>query len=236
MPLFEELDWQPTPLGALTLRRRRLIGLGRDVVEVKLGEEHLMSDLFTAGEIALAEIGLAAAAGDELDVAVGGLGLGYTAQAALADPRVASVLVIEALAPVIDWHRRGLVPIGDVLATSPRCELVEADFFALAAAGRLDPARPQRRFDAVLLDVDHSPSRVLHAGNAALYGREGLARLRGGLAEGGVFALWSDDPAEPGFLADLEAVFGQARAEAVGFDNPLDGGRAENTVYVARRT
>jgi hypothetical protein len=46
--LFEELDYRPTPIGALVLRRRREARLGVDVLEIKLGEEHLMSDLFTA--------------------------------------------------------------------------------------------------------------------------------------------------------------------------------------------
>ena len=50
--LFEELDYRPTPIGTLVLRRRREARLGVDVLEIKLGEEHLMSDLFTASEIA----------------------------------------------------------------------------------------------------------------------------------------------------------------------------------------
>jgi len=234
MPLFEELDYQPTPLGVLTLRRRRVLSLDRDVVEVKLGEEHLMSDLFTAGEVALADLGLAAARGETLDVAVGGLGLGYTARAALADPRVSALMVIEALGPVIAWHRDGLLPIGDELAASRRCELVEGDFFALAAAGHLDPTRPSRRFDAVLLDIDHSPSRVLNPGNAALYAPGGMARLAGCLKPGGVFALWSDDLPDEDFLAVLRTVFDDVSAEVVGFDNPMDGEPLTNAVYIAR--
>lgn len=83
---FEEIDWRPTPMGDISLRRRRDPGSGEDVYEVKLGDEFLMSSLFTAGEIALTRLGLAELPGAELDVAVGGLGLGYTAQAALDDP------------------------------------------------------------------------------------------------------------------------------------------------------
>ena len=54
--LFEELDYQQTQLGELILRRRRILKLDRDVVEVILNDEHLMSDMFTASEIALATI------------------------------------------------------------------------------------------------------------------------------------------------------------------------------------
>ena len=49
-PLFEELDYQPTPIGTLSLRRRRELSLGVDVFEIKLGDEYLMSSLFTASE------------------------------------------------------------------------------------------------------------------------------------------------------------------------------------------
>ncbi|MFE1152657.1 spermidine synthase, partial [Streptomyces sp. NPDC058830] len=49
---FEEIDWRPTRLGDISLRRRRHPASGDDVYEVKLGDEFLMSSLFTEGEIA----------------------------------------------------------------------------------------------------------------------------------------------------------------------------------------
>ena len=71
---FEELDFQETPNGELNLRRRREPTLDVDVYEVKLGEEYLMSSLFTVAEIALADLGLAAASGDKLRVVNGDWG------------------------------------------------------------------------------------------------------------------------------------------------------------------
>lgn len=153
---FEELDFRPTPMGALSLRRRRQLSTGIDVYEIKLGDEFLMSSLFTVAEIALARLGLAALQRTDLDVAVGGLGLGYTAQAVLEDPRVRSLIVVDALAEVIEWHERGLLPLGEQLTADPRCRLVHGDFFAMSAS-TLDPQAPGRRFDAVLVDIDHSP-------------------------------------------------------------------------------
>ena len=100
---FEEIDRQPTPIGEISLRRRLEPTLQVDVYEVKLGDEFLMSSLFTASEEAVARLGLAAVAGDRLDVVVGGLGLGHTALTALGDERVARLQVIEALSPVIRW-------------------------------------------------------------------------------------------------------------------------------------
>ena len=135
--LFEELDHRTTPLGEISLRRRHDPSLDVDVFEAKLDDEFLMSSLFTVAEIALADLGLAAVGGDALDVVVGGLGLGYTAQAALADDRVRSLHVIEGLDEVIAWHRRGLLPLSGSLTGDERCHLHHGDFFALTATGGL---------------------------------------------------------------------------------------------------
>lgn len=228
---FEELDWQPTPMGDLMLRRRRDPELDVDIFEVKLGEEFLMSSLFTVAEEELATLGLAATVGDDLAVLVGGLGLGYTAIAALRDPRVSAMTVIDTMPAVIDWHERGLLPVSDALTSDPRTRLVLDDFFAVM---RAEPA-PDARYDAILLDVDHSPRHQLDASHADLYTEPGLRRLARHLTENGVFALWSDDPPDADFMAVLEAVFPAAKAHVVDFDNPLTGGVSSNTVYVAQQ-
>lgn len=231
---FEELDYQPTDLGELILRRRRLVSLGEtDVYEIKLGDSFLMSSLFTKVEVALAEFGLADLSGDALDVVVGGLGLGYTARAALHHPAVASVMVIDLLAPVIDWHRRGLVPLGAELAADPRCRFVQGDFFARVNSNALDPDNPGRQFHAILLDIDHSPKDLLHPRHASFYATEGLRALTRHLHPGGVFAMWSDDAPEDEFLAHLAASFATARAHIVTFENPLTEAESSSTVYVA---
>lgn len=233
--LFEELDYRPTPIGALVLRRRHEARLGVDILEIKLGEEHLMSDLFTASEIALAQLGLAARAGEGLDVVVGGLGLGYTAKAVLDEPRTGSLFVIEYLEAVIDWHKTGLLPLGPELTGDPRCRLVENDFFAMArGADGFDPGTPGRKFDAILLDIDHSPDALLDARSTSFYQPEGLAKLAAHLKPGGIFGLWSDEQTDDGFTARLASVFADAWAEPVTFHNPLQDRPFTQTVYLAR--
>ncbi len=233
---FEELDRQPTPLGEISLRRRTEPVLGIDVFEAKLDDEFLMSSLFTVAEVALARLGLGALAGpdfDHLDVVVGGLGLGYTAQAALDDPRIRSLQVVEALDQVIGWHRRHLLPLGPELVTDGRCHLVAGDFFDLVATGApFGPDAPPLAH-AVLLDVDHAPDRLLHPSHAPFYEVEGLRRLAARLVPGGVFALWSDDPPDARFGAVLDEVFAATTAHVVPFANPVTGHEATNTVYVA---
>lgn len=236
-PLFEELDYQVTPMGALVLRRRRDLTMGEDIYEIKLGEAFLMSSKFTVSERALATIALAALPQPDLRVVVGGLGLGYTAAAALDHANVRSLLVVDALKPVIEWHEEGLLPLGRRLGSDERCRLVHGDFFAMAASPEtgFDPLAPGSRFHAILLDIDHSPHAVLQPSNAALYTQEGLQKLAAHLLPGGIFALWSNDPGDAAFTAILQAVFGEARAEPVTFDNPLQGRLARQCVYLARK-
>lgn len=230
---FEELDWRPTPLGEISLRRRLEPTLQVDVYEAKLGDEFLMSSLFTASEIALAELSLTSIPGADLDVAIGGLGLGYTAHAALRDPRVRSLHVIEALSEVIEWHRRGLLPLSKALTSDQRCHLVNGDFFAMVATGSsFGPDAPDR-LDAVLVDIDHTPRHLLHPSHAPFYDPEGQRRLADRLNPGGVYALWSDDPPDEDYISVVEQVFASCEAHVVTFANPLTGGEAASTVYVA---
>jgi len=232
---FEELDYQQTPLGDISLRRRTEPRLDGEVLyEVKLGEEFLMSSLFTEAEIQLANLGLAELDGNQLDIVVGGLGLGYTAAATLQNQSVRSLEVIEVMAPVIDWHRRGLVPLGQQLTSDSRCSLVHADFFELAAAPTTGFGG-ERLIHAVLLDIDHSPSHWLNPGNSGFYAQSGLQKLAEKIHPGGIFGLWSNDPPEAEFTELLECVFESSKSHIVNFPNPYSGGESSNTVYLGRK-
>src|SRR5207248_378570 len=170
------------------------------------------------------------------DVVVGGLGLGYTAVAALEHREVASLLIVDALLPVIEWHQRGLVPLGGKLTTDPRTRMLHADFFERAQSeDGFDPEQPGRKFHAVLLDIDHSPRNLLHPRNAAFYQASGLRALATHLHPGGVFALWSDDPPEEEFLEMLGSAFATVRAHVVTFPNPLTEADSASTIYVAEK-
>ncbi|MEO5713997.1 MAG: spermidine synthase [Luteolibacter sp.] len=235
-PLFEELDFRPTPIGDLILRRRRMAMLDDLMVyEVLLGNGYLMSSLFHDVEEALADLGLAAVGGEKLDVVVGGLGLGYTAVAALRDARVAELLVVDVMQPVIEWHEKHMVPLGETLTGDARCRLVHGDFFAMADAPErgFDPLSAGRKFHAVLLDIDHSPQNLLDEKNGAFYSADGLRKLSDQLLPGGVFAMWSDDAPDEGFMKRLGEVFDSPQAHVVRFSNPLLEKESESTVYVA---
>ncbi|QNN54118.1 spermidine synthase [Nocardioides mesophilus] len=240
---FEELDHQETPMGPVTLRRRFDAVLEADVFEVKLGEEFLMSSAFTVAEEELARLVLARLAEPPergWQVLVGGLGLGYTAQAALEDERVGAVTVLDAVEQVIDWHRRELLPASAGLVADPRLALVHADFFA-AVAGRQTtdavgaPALSGAGYDAVLLDIDHTPHHLLNESHRDFYTVEGLSAMEAHLLPGGVLGIWSDDPPDEAFLDLLRQVYVDVAGEVVAFANRYTGGESTNTVYLARR-
>jgi spermidine synthase len=242
-PQFQELDYRETELGDLSLRRRTILALDNcEVFEIILGDAFLMSSLFTKVEEELARLGLAAARTNfpdttTLDVVVGGLGLGYTARTALENADTGSLVVVDFLKPVIGWHEQGLVPLGAGLTADPRCRFVHGDFFELALAPEaeagFDPDDGRRKFHAILLDIDHSPDKLLHERHRDFYSATGLGKLAAKLHPGGVFALWSDDPPEAGFMNALEETFATCESHVVSFFNPLQERDSASTVYVA---
>lgn len=242
-PHFEELDYQSTPLGEVILRRRTMLTLDQlEVYEIMLGADFLMSSLFTVVEEALSDLGLAACEsafpGEGLDVVVGGLGLGYTAVKALEHRSVTGLTVVDFLKPVIEWHEKGLVPLGKTLTADPRCRFEHGDFFKRATAASGDPgfdmSKPDQKYHAVLLDIDHSPDHLLNPEHAFFYQVDGLRQMTRQIHPGGVFALWSDDPPEENFMKALSEVFVSCQTHVVPFNNPILGRDSESTVYVCR--
>jgi spermidine synthase len=232
---FQVLDWRATPMGELVLRRRWDPVADREVHEIKLNDEFLMSSLFTVAEEELGRLALAELVPGPLDVVVGGLGLGFTAQSVLANPDVRRLVVVDALDEVIQWHTQGLIPAGAQLTADPRCGLVHGDFFAMVRSGaEFDPASDHGGlWHAIVVDIDHSPRHPLHPAHLDLYQPTGLRRLADRLHPGGVFALWSNDPPDQEFTAALTETFAGVRAEIIRFDNPLQQREATATVYLA---
>lgn len=154
---------------------------------------------------------------------VGGLGLGYTAAALLDALRGKGTVTVAELFPaVINWFQRHVR--ASVLPRAPETfSIVNADIADLLAV--------QNGYDVVVLDVDNGPEPLVTTGNAGLYAPEGLRRLRGSLADGGVALLWS------GFESEEFA----RRARDAGFSvtcEPFRRSRADldHYVYVLEKT
>lgn len=234
-PRFEILDHTETPLGVLCLRRREMLSRpGTFVTEVTVDHEFLMSSHHTDSERALAtraiawHAGPAASGRSELRVVVGGLGLGYTAKAALDTGSVGDLVVLELLPEVIRWFDDGLVPLAGVLGADSRFHVERADIFV-----RLAAAPPSELPDLILIDVDHSPDEVLAPANRAFYEPEGLRRAGAWLAPGGILAVWSSAE-NRAFVEALDSTFHEVRVERIEWRNELIDSDEVDELFLAR--
>lgn len=198
---YAEVARAESERGELVLRRRREDG-GPAVLELRANGVFVMDTREVGTEVALANAALAHVR-EPRAVVVGGLGLGFTLDAVLADPRVERAAVVEVEEALVGWMRDGTVPHGPTLLADERVHVVVAD-----VAVALAEARPAT-YDLVLLDVDNGPGYLVHEDNAAIYREPFLESVRAALRPGGAVAVWS--AAEAPSLADaLAAVFGNS--------------------------
>jgi spermidine synthase len=118
------------------------------------------------------------------DVLIGGLGVGFSLLAALADSRIKRVTVVEIEQVLVDWHDTYLAAVTGGLLHEPRVEIVVADITTHLAACASS-------YDVVCLDVDNGPDWTVADANAALYDDAGSRLLVAALRPGGVLSVWS---------------------------------------------
>jgi spermidine synthase len=190
---WEHLDSARVPGGdELRLMRR-----GTEY-SIMAGAIELMNSRLSGSEEALATL-----SGDRIrgrarpQVLIGGLGMGFTLRAALADlPADAGVTVAELVPAVVAWARGPMAHIFAGSLDDPRVTVREADVGELIRSGRA-------AWDAILLDVDNGPGGLSRAENDGLYSPAGLAAARKALRPGGVLAVWSSTP-DTGFTRRLQ--------------------------------
>ncbi|TGV10203.1 hypothetical protein EN816_27970 [Mesorhizobium sp. M8A.F.Ca.ET.173.01.1.1] len=189
-----QLDSAKTPDGQQELRLKRR---GSEF-SIMLGTNELMNSRLSGSEEALAKLSCQRIAGHRQPrVLIGGLGMGFTLRAALAElGRNAEIVVAELVPAVVAWARG---PMAEIFAGSlgdSRVTIREAD------VGKLIRSEPAA-WDAILLDVDNGPEGIVHKGNDALYSLAGLGDARSALKPGGVLAVWSQGP-DAGFTRRLK--------------------------------
>lgn len=220
--VYDELARAESPRGEVVLRRRQRENAAA-VIELRVNGVFVMDTQETSSEEALA----AAALGlvdEPRRVLVGGLGLGFTAQRVLADPRVEELTVVEIEEAVVAWMRDGTIPHGPALLADERLTIIEADLAVVLA--EQGPS-----YDLVLLDVDNGPGYLVHDHNRALYQEPFLARVRDVLRPGGVVVVWSAAPA-PELAAVLDSTYGECVELA--YDVTLQDREESYLLYLAR--
>lgn len=121
-------------------------------------------------------------------VLIGGLGVGFSLNAAAAEPRWGRITVVEREEAILGWHRDGpLTHLTAQALADPRTRLVHADLLThLRTTGE--------RYDALCLDIDNGPDWTVTEDNDSLYSPAGLAACRERLTPSGVLVIWSANP------------------------------------------
>ncbi|QKD01669.1 spermidine synthase [Mesorhizobium loti] len=189
-----QLDSAKTPDGGQELRLKRR---GAEF-SIMLGTNELMNSRLSGSEQALAKLSCQKIADHrQPQILIGGLGMGFTLRAALAElGRDASIVIAELVPAVVAWARGPMAEVFGGCLDDPRVTIQETDVGQLI---RSEPAA----WDAILLDVDNGPEGIVHKGNDALYSLAGLVAARSALKPGGVLAVWSQGP-DSGFVRRLK--------------------------------
>ena len=200
------------------------------VHEVYIDGHLLMSSVSPLSERELATQAIAAHAGKGPQrILVGGLGLGYTAAAALESPRAELVRVVDKMDFVINWLERGLLPLSEALTQDPRVELVQSDVYADLLG------TPSETWDLLLIDVDHAPDWPLDPASLPFYTPAGQRAVAKHVRPGGIVAVWSafDNDA---FAATMAEVYPESWRSTVTWDSPCEDGtqRLTNTLFFGR--
>lgn len=210
----EVLERVTTPRGEIQLQRRG------EQYEIISNGVFLMATYNGESERLLVTAALDAAASPRR-VLIGGLGVGFSLAAALADPRVEHVTVVEIEEPLIGWNARYLAGFNRHALSDPRTRVIHADLVAWVA-------QADEQFDAICLDIDNGPDWTVTDENRGLYGDEGLRHVKQLLAPGGCVAYWSAHRA-PAFMEHLRRFFGRVD------ELPVAQERGEpDYVYIAR--
>ncbi len=184
------LDQATTPDGSLmTLHEHDGVFMIRvDGVELMSTRQHHSEERLA--ELACDQIRSTASGAKVL---IGGLGLGFTLRAALAQlgPN-ATVVVVELMPAVIQWNQTPEYGLGADALVDPRVEIIAGDVADVLKTSR-------GRFDAIILDVDNGASGLTAAANSRLYSAAGLSMARSALKPAGCLAVWSAN-ADPAFV------------------------------------
>jgi spermidine synthase len=194
---------------------------------IMLGSNELMNSRLSGSEEALARLSCLRIQGRERpQILIGGLGMGFTLRAALAElGSDAQVTVAELLPAVVAWARGPMAEVfGDSLA-DPRVRIFEGDVGHLIRSGR-------SAYDAILLDVDNGPEGLTRKANDSLYDLPGLSSARTALKPGGVLAVWSSAPNRAFTRRLCKVGFG---VDEVGARANGSRGGARHTIWIATK-
>ena len=137
---------------------------------IMLGATELMNSRLSGSEEALATLVCARLRPQTRPrLLVGGLGLGFTLRAALAQLGPGATVAVAELVRIVQWARGPMAGLFGNSLEDRRVEIIEADVVQVIRAS-------ESSWDANPLDVDNGPHGLTRPQNDVLYGLAGLGR------------------------------------------------------------
>jgi spermidine synthase len=196
---------ETTPRGEMQLQQWiETDGLGQPVYEIIFNGVFLMASYNERSGKAVATLAIEPLARERrtMRTLIGGLGMGYSLQAALDYDGIQAVDVVEIEEHIINWAKRFFGELNGHALSDPRMRLIQMDLGDYLL-------QTEETYDAIILDVDNGPTWLALESNQRLYEEPTLVRMRDLLTEGGVLTVWAAEKC-PDFQRRLEKVFGQA--------------------------
>lgn len=220
---WQEIDRTKTPghEGIIVLRQR-----GTEF-SIRTANAELMNSRLHGSEESLAELTCSRIKQkNDLRILIGGLGMGYTLAAALAQSKTDTLITVAELIPaVVSWNQQYLGHLAGRPLDDPRVSIQKED---VAESIR----RKKSAWDAILLDVDNGPDGLTLKANDRLYSISGLKNSFTALCSGGILAVWSSGPDEA-FTNRLKRVGFQTEVLTVRARKTGKGAR--HTIWLAAR-
>ncbi|WP_136796890.1 hypothetical protein [Desulfosediminicola ganghwensis] len=160
----------------------------------------------------------------DVNILIGGLGMGYTLGAALENSGPDAHLTVAEFVPaVISWNREFLGHLAGFPLNDPRVAVWQGDVVQAIKSKK-------SAWNAILLDVDNGPDGLTREANDQLYGLPGLHAAFAALRPGGILAVWSYAP-DDGFTRRLKKC--RFRTEVVTAHANSSGKGRKHTIWLA---
>ncbi|MCK5803517.1 MAG: hypothetical protein KAI66_11825 [Lentisphaeria bacterium] len=163
-----------------------------DEFSIRVRDHQLMDSAIHGSEDALAELACERIRSRSSPrILIGGLGMGFTAAAALRNLDTTGQVVVAELVPgIVEWNCGPLADLAGRPLDDPRVTVRVLDVAEILRSEK-------NAYDAILLDVDNGPDGLTRDGNNWLYAQIGIETARVALRPAGVLAVWSAAPSHP---------------------------------------
>ncbi|MGI5920907.1 MAG: hypothetical protein ACOX6I_04150 [Syntrophomonadaceae bacterium] len=142
-----------------------------------------------------------------IDILVGGLGMGFTIQEACSHTNVRSIDVVEIQPAIVEWNHKELRDYNGGCLEDSRVKVIVDDFYDYVTMTK-------EHYDIIAMDIDNGPMMLVKADNERVYNREFFTRVKAVMKAAGIFVIWSCNP-EPELLNTARQVFAECFMEQV---------------------